>query len=122
METKNLKIAIIGVGNMGGAIARGLSKGTLIQSNNIRVSDLSQSNLDLIKNFDAEITISQSNLEIINGSDVIILAVKPWLVESIAEEIEKKIDYKRQIIVSIAAGVDFGQMADLFDTDRKSVV
>jgi len=117
METSNLQIAIIGAGNMGGAIARGLSKGTLIQSKNIRVSDVSQSNLDALKAFDSEITISTSNREIIKDADIVILAVKPWLVEVVAEEIENKIDYKKQVIVSIAAGVDFAKMADLFDTD-----
>ena len=117
METTNLQIAIIGAGNMGGAIARGLSKGTLVQSKNIRVSDVSQANLDAIKAFNDEITVSTSNREIVKDADIVILAVKPWLVEIIAEEIENKIDYKKQVIVSIAAGVDFAKMADLFDTD-----
>ena len=114
METANLKIAIIGAGNMGGAIARGLSKGTLIQSKNISVSDVSQANLDIIKSFDAEITISNSNRDIIAGADIVVLAVKPWLVEVIADEIENKLNVKKQIIVSIAAGVDFAKMAELF--------
>ena len=114
METANLKIAIIGAGNMGGAIARGLSKGTLIQSKNISVSDVSQANLDIIKSFDAEITISNSNRDIIDGADIVVLAVKPWLVELIADEIENKLNVKKQIIVSIAAGVDFAKMAELF--------
>ena len=115
METANLQIAIIGAGNMGGAIARGLAKGKLIQSKNIRVSDVSQANLDAIKAFDAEITVSTSNRDMIEGADIIMLAVKPWLVEVIAEEIENKINYEKQIIVSIAAGVDFGKMVELFD-------
>ena len=117
METNNLKIAIIGAGNMGGAIARGLSKGTLIQSKNIRVSDVSEANLEAIEVFNPEIVTSNSNLKIIEGADIIVLAVKPWLVQVIADEIENKIEYKKQIIVSIAAGVDFSKMADLFDTD-----
>ena len=117
METTNLQIAIIGAGNMGGAIARGLSKGTLVQSKNIRVSDVSQANLDAIKAFNVEITVSTSNREILKDADIVILAVKPWLVEVVADEIENKIDYKKQLIVSIAAGVDFAKMADLFSTD-----
>jgi pyrroline-5-carboxylate reductase len=115
METANLKIAIIGAGNMGGAIARGLAKGKLIQSKNIRVSDVSQANLDAIKAFDAEITVGTSNRDMIDGADIIMFAVKPWLVEVIAEEIENKINYEKQILVSIAAGVDFGKMVELFD-------
>ena len=117
METTDLQIAIIGAGNMGGAIARGLSKGKLIQSKNIRVSDVSQSNLDALKAFAPEITVSNSNREIIKDANIVILAVKPWLVESIAEELENKFDYKKQIVVSIAAGVEFEQLTKFFNTD-----
>ena len=117
MDTKNLKIAIIGAGNMGGAIARGLSKGTLINSKNISVSDISNDNLAAIKQFDAAINTSNSNEAIIKDADIIILAVKPWLVEVIADEIEDKIDYKKQILVSIAAGVDVLRLTNLFDDE-----
>ena len=117
METTDLKIAIIGAGNMGGAIARGLSKGKLIQSKNIRVSDVSQANLYAIKTYNPDIVVSDSNREIIKDADIIILAVKPWLVEMIAEELENKFDYKKQIVVSIAAGVDFEQLTKYFSTD-----
>ena len=102
---------------MGGAIARGLSKGKLIQSKNIRVSDISQSNLDAIKAFAPEITVSNSNEEIIAGADIVVLAVKPWLVWAVVEAIESKINYKEQIIISIAAGVDFEQLTKFLDTD-----
>src|ERR1035437_1462108 len=115
METANLQIAIIGAGNMGGAIARGLAKGKFIQSKNIRVSDVSQANLDAIKAFDTEISVGTSNRDMIEGADIIMLAVKPWLVEVIAEEIENKINYHKQIIVSVRSeerrvgkGVDLG--------------
>jgi len=117
METTDLKIAIIGAGNMGGAIARGLSQGKLVRSKNIRVSDISQANLDAIKAFAPEITVSNSNEEIIAGADIVVLAVKPWLVTTVVESIESKIDYKEQIIVSIAAGVDFEQLTKFLDTD-----
>lgn len=117
METADLKIAIIGAGNMGGAIARGLSKGTLIQARNIYVSDVSQANLDAIKTAVPDISVSDSNVDAVKVADIVILAVKPWLVDVIAKEIEHKIDYKKQIIVSIAAGVDFERLAELFDTD-----
>ena len=117
METTDLQIAIIGAGNMGGAIARGLSKGKLIQSKNIRVSDISQANLDALKKFDPEIVVSNFNREIIKDAHIVFLAVKPWLVESVAEECENKFDYKKQIVVSIAAGVEFEQLTAFFNTD-----
>lgn len=117
METTDLKISIIGAGNMGGAIARGLSKGTIVQAGNIRVSDVSADHLQALQTFAPEISISRTNAEIIKDADIIILAVKPWLVETVAKEIEHKIDYKKQIIVSIAAGVDFEKLSELFDTE-----
>ncbi len=117
MDTENLKIAIIGAGNMGGAIARGLAKGDIIEARNIRVSDVSQQNLDALTAVNAEIVVSKSNREIVKDADIIILAVKPWLVEVITQEIENKIDFKNQLIVSIAAGVDFSQLAKFLNTD-----
>ena len=117
METTNLQIAIIGAGNMGGAIARGLSKGTLVQSKNIRVSDISRSNLDAIKAFDSDISVNEYNVEIVEGADIIILAVKPWLVWSVAEEIAHKIDFAKQMIVSIAAGIEFTQLSEFFNKE-----
>ena len=117
METTDLKVSIIGAGNMGGAIARGLSKGTIVQAGNIRVSDVSADHLQALQTFAPEISISRTNAEIIKDADIIILAVKPWLVETVAKEIEHKIDYKKQIIVSIAAGVDFEKLSELFDTE-----
>ncbi len=117
METTDLKISIIGAGNMGGAIARGLFKGTTVQASNIRVSDVSMEHLQALQTFAPEISTSKTNADIIKDADIIILAVKPWLVETVAKEIEHKIDYKKQIIVSIAAGVDFEKLSELFDTE-----
>ena len=49
-----MKIAIIGAGNMGGSIARGLAKGSLIADSDIIVSNPSAGKLEkLKKNFRA---------------------------------------------------------------------
>ena len=71
---------------------------------------MSQANLDAMKAFSPEIGITTSNRDCVKDADIVVLAVKPWLVESISEEIESKLDYKKQIIVSIAAGVDFDKL------------
>jgi len=117
MKNTSLKISIIGAGNMGGAIARGLAKGSLIAASNISISDVSESYLAAIKALQPKIVTYTSNVEVIKDADIIIIAVKPWLVEAIAAEIEKKLDYKKQIIVSVAAGIDFSKLVDFFDTD-----
>lgn len=47
-----MKVTIIGVGNIGGAIARGLVKGEAYNASDITISDLMQKNLDKMKEFD----------------------------------------------------------------------
>ena len=44
-----MKVAIIGAGNMGGAIARGLANGHYIQAQEISVSNPSAGKLDALK-------------------------------------------------------------------------
>lgn len=117
MDTSALNIAVIGAGNMGGAIVRGLVAGKKLAPSNIRVSDIGEEYLYALKEFSPEITTSTSNAAIVEGADIIIIAVKPWLVEKIADEIRKKINYKRQIIVSIAAGIDFKSLSGMFHDD-----
>jgi len=95
---------------MGGAIARGLSKGSYFAANEIYVSDINEKSLQNIKDFNAEIHCSTSNRESIQGADIVVLAVKPWLVEGIASEILDKLDYENQIILSIAAGVSLEKL------------
>jgi len=116
-----MKISIIGAGNMGGAIARGLSKGSHFAANEIYVSDVNEKSLQKIKDFNAEIHCSTSNRESIQEADIVVLAVKPWLVESIASEIVDKLDYENQIILSIAAGISLEKLRTYFPARNTQV-
>ncbi len=100
-----MKIAIIGAGNMGSAVARGLTKGTTFQPSDIICTDRSQAILDSLHQQNADIQLTQDNAEAVRQADVVLLAVKPWVVESVIQELKSSFDYSRQIIISIAAGV-----------------
>ncbi len=117
METSTLKIAVIGAGNMGGAIARGIASGSFSFAADVRVSDISEQNLEALKAFSPAIETTTSNVEVIKNADIIILAVKPWLVEKVADEIRGKINYKKQMVVSVAAGVDINTLSFQLDED-----
>lgn len=106
---------------MGGAIARGLSKGSHFAAGEIFVSDINEENLRAIRNFNPEIHCSTSNRESIQDADIIILALKPWLVETVAGEIQDKVDYNNQIILSIAAGVPLEKLKSLFPSKNDQV-
>lgn len=103
-----MKTAIIGAGNMGGSIARGLAKGTIIPANDIIVSDISQEKLDKLKKEFPALQVTNDNQEAVTGADMIIFSVKPWLMKTVVKELKLK---SRQILVSVAAGILFEELA-----------
>ena len=105
-----MKIGIIGAGNMGGAIARGLAQGTLIAAKDITVADPSQNKLDELNAFNPEIQVTTNNQSAVDGVDLIMIAVKPWLVKEVITNL--RIDIKKQIVVSVAAGIPFSEYID----------
>lgn len=106
----NMKIAIIGAGNMGGAIARGLAKGTIIQTKDICVSNPSQAKLDALKQEFPSMQVTNDNAEAIKDADIVLLAVKPWLIEQVVKELS--LDEDKQMLVSVAAGISFAQFKE----------
>ena len=72
-----MKISIIGAGNMGGAIAKGLAQSVLINTTDITVTAATQKTLDAIKSFNKDINTSKNNSEAIKNANIIIIAVKP---------------------------------------------
>ena len=105
-----MKITVIGAGNMGGAITCGLGNSKLIGGLEIRCSDLMPEKLNMIKEANASIEVMTDNTAAVAGADIVIIAVKPRLVETVIGEIREALDYDRQIIVSIAAGIDFEKL------------
>ncbi|MDR0575915.1 MAG: pyrroline-5-carboxylate reductase [Tannerella sp.] len=107
-----MKLTIIGAGNMGSAIARGLGSSRIIDSPEpeIYCTDILPEKLNKIKDANASIHVSTNNIEAIKDADIVIVAVKPWFIEATIDEIKEALDYKRQIFVSIAAGIEFDKL------------
>ena len=110
-----MKVAIIGAGNMGGAIARGLVRGTIIKAEEIIVADPSNEKRDALKAFNPAISVTENSRDAAKEADMVIIAVKPWLAESVITSL--KLNEKEQILVSIAAGINFEQLAKTAGTD-----
>lgn len=108
-------IAIIGAGNMGGAIARGLTQSTLVSQ--ITVSDINQEALAALTAYNSSIITLSNNAQAVKGADIVILAVKPWLVQTIVNDIKESLDYSKQLLVSIAAGVSLNDLCTMLDKD-----
>jgi pyrroline-5-carboxylate reductase len=110
----DLKIGIIGVGNMGSAIIRGII--TDYANNKIMVNDIDKSKLDIIQ-AETGIKITESVDEVINFSNLLILAVKP----DITIKIAAKLKNYSGIIISIAAGVSIDTIKANAGEDKKIV-
>lgn len=95
------KIAILGAGNMGSAVAESL-KGS---EYDITCTAASQRTLDRIKASMPEVNVTLSNVEAVEDADIVILAVKPYLAETVSEEI-KEVLKEGTVIISLIAGVD----------------
>lgn len=100
-----MSIAIIGAGNMGGAIARGFLKNS--KCGVVVVSPNRYGELFALKEEYSEIITTTDNVDAVTIPDVemVIVAVKPWLFDGVMEEIKTHIDYSRQMLVSVVAGV-----------------
>ena len=97
----NNKIAIIGAGNMGGALVKGWAKAGM--SANLTVTAHTQQTLDRLVEACPGITVMLNNSKAVQDADVVVLAVKPWLIQQVIEEIEPEL--KDKLLISVAAGV-----------------
>lgn len=102
-----MKIAIIGAGNMGGAIARGLAKGSLVRVEDIRVSNPSPGKLEALKAEFPDMQVTADNGEAVASADIVVLAVKPWMVGEVLNKLQLK---ETQMLISIAAGIKLGEL------------
>ena len=105
-----MKISIIGTGNIGSAIACGMYRTEVIKHSDLTCSDLSVSNIEKLKAKCPELNTTQDNIESVKQADIVIVAVKPWIIGGVLESIRTYLDPKKQILISIAAGVTFKQL------------
>ena len=110
-----MKIAIIGAGNMGGALARGLAKGSIVPTSDIYVSNPSTPKIEALKAEFPEINISTDNCSVAKAADIIVLAVKPWKVEGVIAELKPHLDYSRQAVASMVGGLSIAQLSAWLD-------
>lgn len=95
---------------MGAAIARGLTQGSLVKANEITVVDVNEAPLKALKEYNADINTALRDYESIASADIILLAVKPWFILDTIIDIKFQMNYEKQILVSVAAGISIQEM------------
>ena len=115
----NKTIGFIGCGNMAKAMIGGIVKSKLVSSNNINASALSQSTLDAINN-EFKINTTTDSREIVKNSDIVIVAVKPNVYDTVLESVKDLIDNEK-LIVTIAAGKTIASVENVIGNDKKII-
>jgi pyrroline-5-carboxylate reductase len=105
------KIAILGGGNIGKAIAKGLLESGKFPAENLVVTDLNLLYLDDLK---ADgITVTTDNNKAVRSSDIVILCVQPTQVIDLIAEIKDAIDPDKQIIAFVIAAYEVNDIREL---------
>lgn len=92
-----MKLAIIGVGKMGGALAKALKDQVLLSNKSV------------------------TNTAVAQQADVVILAVKPLVIQAVCEQIGPILK-KRVLVISIAAGIRMKKITNWLGKKNQAVV
>lgn len=98
-----MKIAVIGAGNMGGALIKGWAKAAREGKADldITLTARTQQTLDKFAALYPELHTLLNNIEAIQDADIVLLAVKPWLIDSVLCEMGDAL--KDKTVISVAA-------------------
>jgi pyrroline-5-carboxylate reductase len=102
------KIAFLGGGNMAEALIKGLIAAGTAKPDQIVVTDISSDRLAHL-NKTYGIIIHKSNLDAAREAGVIILSVKPQVIEKVLADISAAVDEKK-LVISIAAGIGIAKI------------
>jgi pyrroline-5-carboxylate reductase len=105
------EVAVIGCGNIGLSIIQGLLKEKAIPANNITATRRNISELASLS--ESGIIVTADNIKAINESGLILIAVKPYDIVSILEEIKGSLRPEKHILISITAGVPISQIREV---------
>ncbi len=109
-----MKIAVIGAGAMGGSTVEGMLKLQSLCAGDITVSDPIA---DLSRFAEKGAKTTKDNAEAVKEADIVMVFVKPWLVEQVLKGIKASMDYAKQTLVVIAAGVKSDSIKEWMDKD-----
>ncbi|WP_040204351.1 pyrroline-5-carboxylate reductase [Neobacillus jeddahensis] len=115
----NKKIGFIGAGKMAQAMIAGMVKSNVIPRENIIASAATEYTLQQIEQIYG-ISTTLDNKEVAKIADIVILAVKPDIHESVINEIKNEMK-NTAIIVTIAAGITLQELIRYFGRPIKAI-
>ncbi|MCZ6794417.1 MAG: pyrroline-5-carboxylate reductase [Planctomycetota bacterium] len=106
----NKKILLIGGGNMGRALLRGILKANLTAPPNLTVVDIHAGKLEALQS-EFGVNVSTESGPHVSPAEIIILAVKPYTLTEVLDDIRSAVS-SEQVILSIVAGAEASFIRD----------
>jgi pyrroline-5-carboxylate reductase len=107
----NKKIAIIGGGNLGTAIAEGLIQSGFVAPKHILIT---KRNIHTLHELERKgVLVSDKNEEAIRYADLVVLAVKPFQVDDILATLKDEFRLTDQVLVSVVTGISIGHLSGI---------
>ena len=107
-----MKLGVIGAGNMAKAMVEGILKNRIFLPQEITVSRRNEEALQEWKN-QLGVEITTDNCRIAKEAEILLLAVKPQMMEGVIREI-RELTKENQLIISIAAGKTISWFEECF--------
>ena len=102
------KIAFLGGGNMAEALIKGILAAGEAKAGQISVTDISTDRLEYLKKTYG-ILVQKSNKDALSLADIVLLCVKPQVIDKVLEEIAPAADSSK-LVISIAAGITLARI------------
>jgi pyrroline-5-carboxylate reductase len=100
----NKKIAIIGGGNMGAALAKGILQTKWATPDRIMIAEPLKERVEHLRGAAHGVKVSHSNTEASGWADVIVLSIKPQIMAHVLDEIKPTLKDSK-LLISVAAGI-----------------
>jgi len=110
MESFYGKLGVIGAGRMGEAIIRGLLAAGL-KPDLLLVFDPDRDRQVYLRD-EYRIRVARGNADLVKDCEVVILAVKPQVMEEVLKEIGPAVKKKNPLLISVAAGIRLHTLAE----------
>ncbi len=104
------RLAIIGAGNIGTAITRGLLDAGWA-AGDIFATTRSSSSLETFRNHFPKVVASRNNVTAISKCNIVLLCVKPGEIAGVCKEISTSLPNQRTMLVTLAAGITLTSMS-----------
>lgn len=109
--TEETRIAILGAGNIGTSIAKGLAQAGNFSPQQMT---LTRRRTHLLEEFGVQgFEVTSDNLAAVAGAGVIIVAVEPQRVDSLLKEIAPTLEFDRHILISVVTGLTIRRIEEV---------